>query len=173
MLPLETHRLILRKMQPPDAQDLFELNKDPDVLLYTGDKPFASIDEAKNFIEKYYDNHEDGYGRLSVFLKENNKYIGWCGLKYHKDENQTEVGYRLKKQFWNRGFATEAALACLHHGFTTLNLPIIYGRVMKENDASIRVLEKIGLNYFEEKMFDEDPGWHYCIKRDEFKLPSF
>ncbi len=173
MLPLETHRLILRKMQPLDAQDLFELNKDSDVLLYTGDKPFASIEEAKIFIEKYYDDHEDGYGRLSVFLKENLKYIGWCGLKHHIDENQTEIGYRLKKQFWNRGFATEAALACLHHGFTTLDLHIIYGRVMKENDASIRVLEKIGLNYFEERMFDEDPGWHYCIKKEEFKLPFF
>lgn len=167
-MPLYTTRLVLRKMHPDDAQDAFDLNSDPDVVRYTGDGSFASVEEARTFLTNYDAYEKWGYGRLNCYLKENGEYIGWCGLKYHPAEDETDLGYRLKKKFWNQGYATEASLVCLQYGFEKLNLPFIVGRVMKENLASIKVLEKLGMSFWKEYNFHEHPGLYYKVTKEEF-----
>ncbi len=167
-MPLYTTRLLLRKMHPDDAQDAFELNSDPDVVRYTGDGAFASVDEARHFLENYDAYEKWGYGRLNCYLRSTGEYIGWCGLKYHPDKDETDLGYRFKKKFWNRGFATEASEICLHYGFEIVKLPAIVGRVMKDNIASIKVLEKIGMQFWKEFDFDEHPGLYYRITREQY-----
>lgn len=151
---LETPRLYLREMTPEDAEVAYILNLDPEVLRYTGDDPFESIEEAKTFLENYSSYHTYGFGRWGVILKETGEYLGWCGLKYTPELDEFDIGYRLMKQFWGKGYATEAAEACLEFGFTQFNMKTIVGRAMPANVASVRVLEKIGLTFLENRFTD-------------------
>lgn len=144
----ETERLILREFDLADAECFYQLNLDEEVLKFTGDVPFKSIEDSESFIRNYSHYAEHGYGRWTVVLKATHNPVGWCGLKYHA-EGYVDIGYRFFKEYWGRGFATEAAQASLNFGKHYLKLPLpIYGRVSRENLASIRVLEKIGLTYF-------------------------
>lgn len=158
MEPLLTERLILRPFSLENAKDIFELNGDPEVLKYTGDHPFGSITEAKNFIMSY--NHYEKWerGRCGVFLLENNTFIGWCGLKYHEDTGETDVGYRFKKSFWGKGYGTEAATMSLKDGFDRLQLKSIYAEAYSENLGSIRIMEKIGMKFLKETLLGGEPS---------------
>lgn len=151
---LETTRLYLREMTPEDAEVAYILNSDPEVLRYTGDDPFESIEEAKTFLENYASYRTYGFGRWGMILKETNEYLGWCGLKYTPELDEFDIGYRLMKKFWGKGYATEAAEACLELGFNQFNMKTIVGRAMPANTASVRVLEKIGLTYLENRFTD-------------------
>jgi [ribosomal protein S5]-alanine N-acetyltransferase len=165
---LTTDRLILREFKLEDAVGLFELNADPIVLQFTGDAPFSSIEEAKRFIQNYSHYQEYGFGRWSVLDKGTDEFLGWCGLKYTPEKGECDLGFRLMQKFWNKGYATEAAIASLSYGFNELNLKEIVGRAMIDNKASVAVLRKVGM--FEEKQFDFDgkPGVQYKIDAHSF-----
>ena len=161
---LETPRLLLREFREADALHFFELNEDPEVIRYTGDLPFASAEEARRFLLDYDRYKKYGYGRWAVLLKETEAgpaWIGWCGLKYIPELNETDIGFRFFRRYWGKGYATEAARACLEYGFRRLGLKRIVGRAMKENGASVRVLEKIGLEFWKEFEFMEHPGLYF------------
>ena len=151
---LETPRLYLREMTPNDAEVAYILNLDPEVLQYTGDDPFESIEEAKSFLENYASYRTYGFGRWGMILKETDEYLGWCGLKYTPELDEFDIGYRLMKKFWGKGYATEAAEACLELGFNQFDMKTIVGRAIPANKASVRVLEKIGLTYLENRFTD-------------------
>lgn len=163
-----TKRLYLRESTVEDAALAYELNLDPEVIRYTGDPAFVSVAEAKEFLSEYkaFDKHK--MGRWYVFLKADDTFIGWCGLKYHEDTNEVDLGYRLLKKYWNRGYATEASSACLEYGFETLRIPMIYAQADMRNKASIKVMQKIGMSYVRNIDFEEDPGVRYEISREEF-----
>jgi ribosomal-protein-alanine N-acetyltransferase len=140
----QTSRLYLRELNPEDAENFYLLNLDPDVIQYTGDSSFSSIEEAKKFLE-YYDHYEKhGFGRWAVIRSTDEAFLGWCGLKYSPELNEVDLGFRFYKSFWNQGYATEAASLCLELGFGKFGMNRIVGRAMSENLASIRVLEKVG-----------------------------
>lgn len=162
---LETERLLLRELTVDDAENFYDLNLNPNVIRYTRDSAFANINEAKRFLENYADYKENGFGRWAVICKSDNKFIGWCGLKYSEDSNETDIGFRFFEECWNKGFATESAEACIHYGFEKLNLKRIIGRAMSENTASIKVLQKIGLSFEKEFIFDGEKGVIYKIDR--------
>lgn len=149
---LETSRLVLRELNLGDTKDFYDLNSNPNVIRYTGDSAFENISEAKQFLENYQDYKLNGYGRWAVILKETSQFIGWCGLRFDNDE--TDIGFRFFEQEWNKGYATESALACLNYGLKELQLKCVIGRAMKTNIWSIRVLEKIGLEYDRDIEFD-------------------
>jgi [ribosomal protein S5]-alanine N-acetyltransferase len=165
LIVIETERLYLKEFSLSDAESMYALNLDPEVLKYTGDEPFNSIEEARDFIENYKQYQLYGFGRWSVFIKERNEYIGWCGLKYTEDKNEYDIGFRFLKEHWNKGFATETAAACLNFGFENLQIDRIVGRAMSVNFASIKVLEKIGMQFNREFDFDGEPGVIYEIDR--------
>ncbi len=143
---LETARLFIRELTLADAPQFIRLNADPLVVKYTGDTSFSSLEEAEQVIRTVREQYAVyGYGRWAVTLKENQEFIGWCGLKYHPNTMQTEIGFRFFQHCWNKGFATEAASACIYHGFQHLQLSHIYAHAMRENKASIKVIEKCGL----------------------------
>ncbi|MCX8525014.1 GNAT family N-acetyltransferase [Chryseobacterium formosus] len=160
---LETKRLLLREFEISDAESLYELNLNPSVIKYTGNSAFKDIDEAKEFLENYSDYQRNGYGRWAVIYKSTNQFLGWCGLKYDEKLDETDIGFRFFEHFWNQGFATESAKACIDYGFEELNLKTIVGRAMKENLASIKVLEKIGLQFNLSFDFDGKEGVIYRI----------
>jgi ribosomal-protein-alanine N-acetyltransferase len=162
---LETERTYLREMTPDDAQNAYELNLDPLVIQYTGDVSFESVDEARTFLSKYDHYKKYGFGRWAVISKETNEYLGWCGLKYSADEDEFDIGFRFHQRFWNKGFASESARACIKLGFEKFNMETIVGRAMKENLASIRVLEKCGLTFLSDYQFDDEDGVIYSINK--------
>lgn len=158
---IETERTIMRKLTKEDAIDFYTLNLDEEVLKFTGDKPFENLQIAVDFLANYDQYEKYGVGRLAVIDKATLKFIGWCGLKYSQDKNEYDIGFRFYRNYWNKGFATETAKKCLEFGFEKLNIEKIVGRAMKENIASIRVLEKIGMTFIENFDFDGQDGVIY------------
>lgn len=169
----KTERLVLKEFSIADAQGFYELNLDPEVLRYTGDAPFASVAEAEAFIRNY--NHYDryGFGRWSVFLKHTGDYIGFCGLNYRPAVDEVDLGFRLRRTHWGKGYATEAARGSLSYGFKTYNLEKIVARAMKENLASQRVLLKLGMRF--QKTYEaEAMVWvQYEITNEEYLWKRF
>lgn len=161
----ETDRLLLRELQPTDAQFFYDLNANPKVIQYTGNTAFQTVEEAREFLQSYSDYRENGYGRWAVVLKETGRVVGWCGLKLEEETQQTDIGFRFFEEDWGKGYATESAQACLKVGFETFQLKEIVGRAMKANIASIRVLEKLGLHYVEDMMLDHQEAVLYKIKQ--------
>ena len=157
---LRTPRLLLREFIVGDALNMFELNADPVIIRFTGDEPFKSIEEASALIKNYDQYRKHGYGRWTVLEEHSSEYVGWCGLNFNKESGETDLGFRFKRNAWGKGIATEAATACVNYGFNELKLAKIIGRAMKENRASIRVLEKAGMLF--EKEFDAHGG--KCIQ---------
>jgi RimJ/RimL family protein N-acetyltransferase len=152
----ETDRLIFREFTEDDAYLLYELNLDPDVIRYTLD-PIVDVAQAGKILRetiipqyKLY-NH----GRWAVYIKEGNGFIGWCGLKYLDEQNEVDLGYRFMKKYWGQGYATESSKATLDYGFYTLKLERIVGRALPGNIASIKVLEKCGMNYIGQQIVQE------------------
>jgi len=145
---IETHRLLLRTFTSDDAPLIYELNLDPGVTRYTLD-PMTDLVQAKKVLDDIilpqYTLYN--YGRWAVHLKSNLEFIGWCGLKYIPERDEVDLGYRFMKKFWGKGYATEAAFACLKHGFKKLNLTRIVGRALPENLGSLKVLENCGMEY--------------------------
>lgn len=146
---LETEHLWLREYVPEDAEAVFELGSNPVVQRYTGDPCLTSIEEAQAVLLQHpiEDYRQHGFGRWAVVLKTNGKVIGFAGLKYLPELDELDLGYRLLPEFWGKGLATEASLACVRYGFETLQRTRIIGLVDPANVASIRVLEKCGLAF--------------------------
>lgn len=153
-LLMETSRLVLRPFTVEDATIMYALNSDPEVLKYTGDKQFESIAETRRFLEAYDQYQKYKVGRLIVISKEDKEIVGWCGLKFHPDTGDYDLGYRFFQKHWGKGYASEAARACITEGFESLKLNRIIGRVRKENSNSIRVLRKLGMQHVEDYLED-------------------
>ena len=167
---LETPRLLLREFREEDAPHFFQLNEESEVIRYTGDQPFISVEEARQFLLDYDQYEKYGYGRWAVLLKKPAPiWAGWCGLKYIPELDETDIGFRFFRRYWGQGYATEAARACLDYGFRQVALKRIVGRAMKENVASVRVLEKIGMEYWKEFDFMEHPGLYFRKDRSEWR----
>ena len=165
---LETKRTFLRPLTIEDAKHFYNLNLDIEVLRFTGDRAFQSVDEAKAFLSNYDQYEKYGVGRLAVIDKESREFMGWCGLKFSPDVNEYDIGFRFFKSFWNQGFATETALKCLEFGFRDLHLEEIVGRAMANNKTSIKVLEKLGMTFKKTFDFDREKGVIYSIRKEDF-----
>lgn len=168
MIHLKTNRLYLTRMKESDGEAFYTLNADPLVIRYTGDPPFESIEHARQFIQDYRGYDEDGFGRFAVRLKSSKDFIGFCGLRRLEDEDEVDLGFRFMRSHWNKGYATEAGLACLELGFSILHLQRIIGRAMPENLASIRVLQKLGMRYWKDEICESHPAKYFKIEKSEF-----
>jgi ribosomal-protein-alanine N-acetyltransferase len=164
MYLITTPRLRLREFTPGDANMMFRLNADPDVLRYTGDAPFSSVAEARQFLRDYDHFRKYGYGRWAVERKADGEVLGWCGLKWHEAEQYVDLGFRFFRKHWGQGYATEAGRACVAYGFENLGMPEIIGRVARAHVASIRVLEKVGMRFWKEAPCERiDDSLYYRI----------
>ncbi|HEY2510229.1 MAG TPA: GNAT family N-acetyltransferase [Polyangiaceae bacterium] len=155
---LRTERLTLRHLAPGDAEVMFALNADPEVMRYLPDGPFPSVEEARRFLEGYQEVYRtEGFARWAVVEDATGEVAGWCGLRRLQD-GDVDVGYRLLRSAWGRGIATEAGRASLVYGFRTLGLDRIVARADVGNAGSLRVLAKIGLRFERNEM----AGGHEC-----------
>lgn len=163
---MTTERLRLRRFLSGDGAAMYDLNSDPEVLRYTGDLPFADLAEAEAFVISYDQYVRYGLGRWVVTDKTSGDFLGWCGLKYSPELDETDLGFRFFRREWNKGYATESARACIEYAFGRLGLHRLVGRAMQDNSASIRVLEKAGFRYWKDFDFEGYPGVYYLLEKE-------
>jgi ribosomal-protein-alanine N-acetyltransferase len=146
---LETDRLLLRKMRPDDAADLFEYACDPAVAKFTTWRAHESIEYSKLFLravmEEYSKHEPSSWG---IEEKAERKLIGTCGFaNWSPSDFRGEIGYALSRKYWGKGYMTEAVRAVIAFGFRTLQLNRIEARCEIKNIASARVIEKAGMKF--------------------------
>lgn len=150
MIHIETTRLRLRDWEETDLEPFSRLNADEQVMKYF--PKTLSIEETKVFYKSIISEFKDlGFGLYAVEEKETQDFIGFIG--FHKAAFEadftpcTEIGWRLKKEVWGKGYATEGAAACLQHGFNSLGLHDVYSFTADVNAPSKRVMLKIGMRF--------------------------
>ncbi|HUQ34543.1 MAG TPA: GNAT family N-acetyltransferase [Pyrinomonadaceae bacterium] len=150
MLPpeVETERLRLRAFTPEDLNDLHLIFGDPQVMKYISGGTPRSREETEIGMGRTIEGWQRrGFGFWAVTSKDDDKLIGYCGLILLENTTEIEVAYGFKRSQWGKGFATEAARACLRFGFEELKLERIVAVVNHGNVASQRVLEKLSMTY--------------------------
>jgi RimJ/RimL family protein N-acetyltransferase len=172
MTPIETALLLLRAITPADRDELFELHTDPEVQKYTGESVVDSKEKIDKAIEKRQrDYAKHGFGRMATIIKETGEFVGWAGLTYLPEFAAVDLGYRFKTKYWGRGYATEASQAILKQGFEMHKLDEIVAIALPENKASIRVMQKVGMNFDKLAPYDdeiEETVW-YKMTKEEYK----
>lgn len=165
----------MRDLLPEDKQAAFEMDSDKDVHTYLGNKPITAIEQAAHYIgmirQQYIDN---GIGRWAVVEKATGNFVGWSGLKLIKEPinghtGHLDLGYRFLKQHWNKGYATETALASLGYGFEELKHSHIYAIAHVDNIGSQNVIRKCGLQFVEQFDYGGMPHNWYSISQEEWK----
>lgn len=146
---IETERLLIRRFTPGDAEAFLPLVSLPEVLRYTGEQPLGSADEVIELLKarQLRDYERYGYGRMACIEKATGRLIGFSGLKYLDDMDDTDVGYRFLPDAWGKGYATESAAAIMQDQSATFGLTRIIGLVEPKNHGSVRVLQKLGLTH--------------------------
>jgi len=168
--PIETERLLLRELQMSDVDGMFELDSNPNVHLFVGNKPVKSIEESIGYVKNVQQQYKDfGTGRWAVILKETNEFLGWSGIKFitneinnHKDFY--EIGYRFIEKHWGKGYATEAGKAFVDYTFNVMKVDALYAYADAGNENSRRILEKLGLRYVNSFEYEEELEVWYELK---------
>ena len=168
---VETQHLILRPWIVEDAQALLAILQEKDILRYFPPTEPRSIEKVRRYI-LFHQKHwrERGYGHWAVVERQSGRLIGWNGLEYLPDTDETEVAYLLGRDFWGRGYASEAAQAAVRFGFEQAGLLQIIGLVHPDNIASQRVLEKCGLLFVDRKIYFGMQMFRYRIERERTPL---
>ena len=147
---VETERLLLREIGDDDLDAIAALHAQPEVMRYSPEGHPLSRDESAGFIawvRQHYATY--GYGLWAVIEKPGGRLLGYCGLTTYEIDgrSEVEVGYRLDPAAWGRGYATEAAGACIAYAFEHLGVERVIAITEAANTASIRVAEKNGLRW--------------------------
>ena len=154
----QTPRLILRQFTEADGPLILSLNSNPEIVKYVHEPTLKTVEQAEKILQDIIlPQYKNNLGRWAIHTKDNMDFIGWCGLKYRPELDEIDLGYRLMQKAWGKGFATEAAQHSLDFGFKPLDLKLITGRAHIENIASIKVLEKIGMDFIAEGIVDDCP----------------
>jgi RimJ/RimL family protein N-acetyltransferase len=148
MAIFETDRLIIREWLDRDRLDFYEMSADEDVMKFFPNT--LKKKECDRVVKRLKGlQAKNGCCFWSCELKASNAFIGLVGLNKIEDglpfSPCVEIGWRLSKEHWGNGFATEAAIGCLKYGFKTLNLTKIVSFAVKDNASSIKVMEQIGM----------------------------
>jgi RimJ/RimL family protein N-acetyltransferase len=157
MIIVETERLILRYFHAFDGEAMDRVFGDADVMHFgPGVQTQAWVRQwLRDCLENYY--QKLGLGPWAVVEKTRRDVIGYCGLFYYSDileQPEIEIGYRLARPFWGRGYATEAVVAARDYAFNVLCLPRLIALIDPQNVASMRVAEKAGLRFENEVMLE-------------------
>ena len=159
---LETPRIYLREFTSDDLENIVELDSDPDVVRYIGfgnptDKAVLKNEVLPRYLE--YHRAGQGFGYWAAILKGDESFAGWFHLRPNRgDESIVELGYRLARNYWGKGYATECASALIQYGFEQLGLDRIFAHAVKQNGASISVMKKIGMHFVKEYIEERFKG---------------
>jgi RimJ/RimL family protein N-acetyltransferase len=164
---LETDRLVLRRFTPDDLELLLELDDDPDVMRYINNGQPVDRAEVAAMLEwwlGYYQRYA-GYGVWAAIEKATGRFLGWFHFRPGVGAGplEPELGYRLHRDAWGHGFATEGSRALIDKGFADLGVERVNAEAMAVHVASRRVMEKAGLRFV--RTFHAD--WPVRIPGDE------
>jgi len=169
---LETDRVVLRRVTQADAEELVALHADPEVMRYLGgvEDPESVRNETLPAWLAYYESGDD-HGYWIAEDRATGEWLGWFHLRpEHEPPFELEVGYRLKRAAWGKGYATEGTKALIAKAFDELGVDRVVATADEPNVASRRVMEKSGLR-FVERFVGRDPdgstwdGVRYAIDR--------
>lgn len=148
---IETERLYLRELTIEDTHDLSKVLSDPESMKYYP-TPFSK-EKVEQWIQWNRENYiKYGHGLWAVIRKEDERFIGDCGITMQTIENETvpEIGFHIMKEFCNKGYAIEAANACIKYAFSVVGYPKVYVYAALTNLPSRRVAEKMGMHVYKE-----------------------
>ncbi|MDQ8748004.1 GNAT family acetyltransferase [Elizabethkingia miricola] len=165
----------MRPFEETDAEGLFLLDSNPEVMKYVGGIVSTEVEQSRQMIEFIQNQYkENGVGRLAVIEKSSNILIGWSGLKYLTKEingmkNVYELGYRFLPEYWGKGYATETAIAALNYAFNEIKTDVVYAMAVTENAGSNRVLRKLDFEELGTFLDDGDLCYWYKLEKENYK----
>ncbi|MFF2147415.1 GNAT family N-acetyltransferase [Kitasatospora sp. NPDC058190] len=167
MNELRTDRLLIRRWRESDLAPWAAMNADPQVREHLGgiltrERSDASVARYEAAIERR------GYGWLAVEVRESGEFVGFVGLDDVEEQARVsgvEIGWRLTRSAWGRGYATEAARAVLAYGFDALALPEILAVTIAANLRSQAVMRRLGMTHDRAEDFDDPEGGRSVVFR--------
>lgn len=173
---LETERLILRKINPQDEEDIFEYASDDEISKFVTWDTHKSVDDTRKFIKFTLERYErDEAGEWGIVLKENQKLVGAVGFTGYSVKNRhAEIGYVLSRKYWGQGIMPEAVNRILKFAFEEMGLNRIECFHVLENEKSGRVMQKVGMSFegiSRERIYCKNRYWdvkQYAILRSDW-----
>ena len=163
---VQTERLVLRKFTAEDLDAAYILFNDDEVQKYLSQKNRRNREQLEVLLAKSINYWEKrGFGLFCVTEKNVGKMIGYCGFQYFDNTTDIEIIFGYLKEFWGKGFATEAAKGCLKFGFEKLEFEKVLAATVPENVASRVVLEKLHMKC-------EENSVHYDMNLLIFSISS-
>ncbi|MBV8467143.1 MAG: GNAT family N-acetyltransferase [Burkholderiales bacterium] len=147
---LLTQRLVLRELVPDDAEALFDIHSDEQVMRWFGADPIATVDQAKQLIAMFADWRTPPASgtRWAIVRRADDQLLGTAGLfKWNRSWHNCVLGYELGRAYWSMGYMQEALHAMLDYGFSTMHLHRVQAEIHPDNAASIRVVQRLGFSY--------------------------
>ncbi|MDP9321149.1 MAG: GNAT family N-acetyltransferase [Chloroflexota bacterium] len=146
---LETTRLVIRSFELSDAAGMLQVFGDPEVRKYLPPFPDPTLESMQASVARRMAMERDhGHGLWAVERKDTGELIGDCGLMLVEGTGpEVEIAYHYKQTAWNKGYGTEAAIACLARGFGPVGIEHIIAICIPENVGSWRIMEKAGMRY--------------------------
>ena len=165
---ITTGRLVMRPFTMSDRSAFFAIAQEPDIFRYFPSKNAWPMEKVERYIQYQIAHWQKfSYGHWAVVLRETGQIIGWNGLEYLPDTNETEVGYLLSRAARGKGFATESASAIVRLKLKQVGLKEIIGLTDPENIASQRVLEKSGLSFTRSESYFGMEMFRYAIQASD------
>lgn len=166
---IESDRLKFNVINQNDIEFFYQYYSDPDLTKFL---PSGEPYPKNKVVELLYNRikHWDKYhfGTYLLSLKSSGENIGYCGLEYAQDTEFIDIRYGITTEHWGKGFAKEASIRCIEHGFNDLCLSMIYGAAVPENIASIEILKKIGMQPYKDGNFYDDVVEYFKIEKSNF-----
>ena len=165
---LEAERLVLRRFTEEDVELLVDLDGDPEVMQFiTGGRTTPRREVETEILPAFLEYYERDprFGFWAAVERSSGEFLGWFHFRPESEDapDQVELGYRLRRSVWGKGYATEGSRALIEKGFVELGVERAYATTMVVNVASRRVLEKSGLRYV--RTFHQP--WPHPIEGDE------
>ncbi len=173
---LETDRIVLKELEPEDLHLFADLDSDPVVMTYlNGGRPSTPEEIRAGFDRSFAlkEKHQKRFGLWIAFLRDSNEFIGWFLFRPDKklpdDVKNIELGYRLKKKFWGKGYATEVSRALVDLGFEKYRLDSVFAVALVGNIGSQAVMKKVGMDRVREYVESDFSGESKLAVRYELK----
>ena len=168
---IETERLILRDMTEDDFDSFRVILTDAETMQYYP-RPYDDAG-VRRWLDWTFDNYrKHGFGLWAVTLKDTGEFVGDCGITMQPIHGEwlPEIGYHINKKHWRRGYASEAAAACIRVAFEEFGFPAVYSYMKADNEPSWRTAMKNGMTFVEE--YDDPVNVRtrvYCLERGDWE----
>jgi RimJ/RimL family protein N-acetyltransferase len=164
-LPIETERLLVRPFQPDDVDAMAKIYSDPDVMRHVSigvldrERTAALLEDYRRAQERH------GFSSWAVVEKESGTVVGDVGFGLYPPTGEPELGYTLAAGFWGRGYALEAARACVAAAFAYLPCLRLVAKVQPDNERSLRLAERLGMRTVDAIDVDGQPHLLLALER--------